>query len=67
MVRTGNGWELYADADDTFPDGEITIGQEDAWRLFTKSVSKETVLPAVRMSGDVELASRALDTVSVIA
>ena len=67
VVRVGNGWKLYADAGDATPDGEITISQEDAWRLFTKSVSKEAVLPGVRMSGDVELASRALDTVSVIA
>ena len=67
VVRIGNSWELYVDADDASADGEINIGQEDAWRLFTKSVSKEAVLPAVRMSGDEGLASRALDTVSVIA
>ena len=67
LVCHGGSWALYEDDTLSVPDAEITIEQEDAWQLFTRSITRSEVLPRVTLSGNVELASRVLDTVAVIA
>ena len=49
------------------PDAQLTIEQIDAWKLFTKSLTKEEVRPRVKVEGDSELALKALETVLIIA
>ena len=49
------------------PDAQSIIGQEDGWKLFTRSLSKEEVRLRVRLEGDEGLALKALGTVSIIA
>ncbi len=45
----------------------LTIDEIDAWKLFTKSVTREDVESKVVVEGDTQLALKALDTVSIIA
>ena len=67
LVHLQDGrWSLYAD-DDVPAQASITIGQDDAWRLFTRTLSPDDVRPRASIEGDTTLALAALDTVSIIA
>ena len=48
-------------------DAQFTIGEIDAWKLFTKSMPRDFARSKVEVEGDVELALKALETVSIIA
>jgi uncharacterized protein (TIGR03083 family) len=48
-------------------DATIELGEDSAWRLFTKGISKEEARRSARIDGDEALAERALDTVSILA
>ena len=65
LVRGQNSWVLSVG--EGRPDAQLTIDQIDAWKLFTKSLTKEEVRPRVKVEGDSELALKALDTISIIA
>ena len=65
LVREQSTW-LLSDAA-PIAHSEVTFDQYDAWRLFTKSLTKDEVIPRVRIQGNPELALKALDTVSIIA
>jgi hypothetical protein len=66
LRREKNGWQLYIDG--TYPaDAEVTIDQDRAWRLFTRGISKDEALSSATLTGDHHLASKALETISVIA
>ena len=67
LVFHASAWTLYQDDILCSPNSEITIDQEDAWRLFTKSITASEVLPRITFSGNTELAAKVLDTVAVIA
>ena len=66
VVRTGSNWLLNSD-DSSSPDAHTTIGEIDAWRLFTRSVDRDTIKSRIRIKGDRELGLTALSTVSIIA
>ena len=65
-VRTDQGWALTIDATPP-PDARVTLDQEIAWRLFTKGLSKTDAAPHTTQEGDLLLANRVLDMVSIIA
>ncbi len=66
LVREDGAWNLYVDA--ALPAAaRVVIAQDDAWRLFTKGLSKEEALRRVRIEGDAALGRRILDVVAVIA
>ena len=67
LVFHASAWTLYQDDILCSPNPEITIDQEDAWRLFTKTITTSEVLPRITFSGNTELAAKVLDTVTVIA
>ena len=48
-------------------DAQFTIDEIDAWKLFTKSMPRDVARSKVEVEGDVELALKALETVSIIA
>ena len=66
VLRKPSGWELYGG-----PAGnataEVTLAQEDAWKVFTKGLSVEEALRRASIRGDQSLGRRLLRTVSVIA
>ena len=45
----------------------LTIGEIDAWKLFTKSITRHVVESKIAVEGDTQLALKALDTVSIVA
>ena len=67
--RAGEEWSLLYDVTDP-PDARVMIDQADAWLLFTKRMDRSAArarFPAIRIEGDVALAERALEMVSIIA
>jgi hypothetical protein len=66
LLRRDSKWNLFIDVDRN-PTAEVVIDQETAWRLLTKGVSREEAAKKVAITGDVKLASKALDMISVIA
>jgi hypothetical protein len=66
LVRHDDAWGLYRDVDSE-PAASVTLDQEDAWRLFTKGLSRDEVFPRATFAGDHSLCMRVLDTVAIIA
>lgn len=66
VLRKPGGWELHGG-----PAGnaaaEVTLAQEDAWKVFTKGLSADEALRRAGIQGDQNLGRRLLRTVSVIA
>ena len=69
LTREGNVWALRVEADreSVKPAACLSIEQDDAWRLFTKTITPGRVQPRVRIGGSRDLALNALSTVSIIA
>lgn len=66
LLRERGAWNLYAECE-ARATAQVTMDQDDAWRLFTKGMSAEQVRGRVKIQGDVTLAEKMLDMVSVIA
>lgn len=66
LERQGGGWRLGRDAGGK-PDAKAVIGQEIAWRLFTKGISKDEARREMRFEGDEELGREVLNVLAVMA
>jgi uncharacterized protein (TIGR03083 family) len=66
LLREGERWQLYLGRPDQ-PAAEIVMPEDTAWRLFTRGLSKGQARQYARLLGDLELAEKALETVSIIA
>lgn len=67
QLKRGKGqWKLESETD-ARPDAQLRIDPENAWKLFTKGLAKETAIPLVDITGDKELAETALTMISVMA
>lgn len=66
LLREAGRWALY-EGGLAAPDAHVTLGQEAAWRLFTRGISKEEALQHATLAGDRLLCLKVLDTVSIIA
>jgi uncharacterized protein (TIGR03083 family) len=66
LLREKGAWHLCLEIERR-PQAEVVLGQELAWRLFTKGLHPEQVRAAVELRGDVALGLKALDTVSILA
>jgi uncharacterized protein (TIGR03083 family) len=66
ILKEPGGWKLYLDVTGR-PAAEIILEEDLAWRLFTKGVTKDEARKRVKIIGDPSLATKALDTISVIA
>jgi uncharacterized protein (TIGR03083 family) len=65
LVRGNSDWMLGRVAANALAD--VAIDQDTAWRLFTKSITREQARERSSVNGDPNLASRVLETVSIIA
>ena len=65
-VRVNEVWALTEDLV-TSQKAVVRLDQESAWRLFTKATTKEEVMRRARLEGDLILAEKALEMVSIIA
>lgn len=60
------GWGLYVGAEEPF-DAKVTIGQDDAWRSFTKGIDPNQVRARASLDGSEDLGARIFQMVSIIA
>lgn len=71
----GGDWFLYFDSGAWFlidrcpskPVSEVEIGEEIAWRIFTKAIKKEQAAGLVRISGNRQLGEHILQMLAVMA
>jgi uncharacterized protein (TIGR03083 family) len=66
LLREGERWNLYQEISRK-PDVEIVMGEEIAWRAFTRGLSRNKMESQVKLLGDQSLGAKILDTVSIIA
>jgi uncharacterized protein (TIGR03083 family) len=66
LLREKGKWTLYLDVAQP-PDAETILPQEIAWRLFTKGISKSDAEGRATLLGNLPLALKLFDTVSIIA
>lgn len=66
LERQAGSWRLGRDAEGQ-PDAKAVIGQEIAWRLFTKGISKDEARREMRFEGDEALGGEVLNVLSVMA
>jgi len=65
LREESNEWHLYLGAGDS-PTSEVTLGQDDAWRLFTKGLKPEEARQRAQITGDSALAAKVFDTISIL-
>lgn len=65
VAQNAGGWELFV-AEGEEPKAEVALDQDDAWRLFTKGLSKETARARAKIHGDLSLGIHVLETVSIL-
>jgi hypothetical protein len=69
LIRHRGAWLLSEEYDGS-ADATVTMLQDDAWLAFTKKMDrhkKQQLFPAIRIEGDIELGSTALEMVSIMA
>ncbi len=66
LVRRSDAWGLYIGVEGE-ADASITMGQEEAWRLFTKAITPEAARAGAVLGGDEGLAVKALEVVGILA
>ncbi len=66
VVRSDSKWVLQKNKFSE-PAAQITMDEIDAWKLFTKSIGGDEMKSRVVVQGNPVLASKALETVSIIA
>lgn len=64
--RDADDWRLYQGAPHA-PDAQVTLGQDPAWRLFTRVLAPADARAHATLAGDQQLGLRLLDTIAVIA
>jgi len=65
-ARDAAGWRLVPD-DGGPATATATLGQDLAWRLFTRGVAPGTAAPHIELAGDRALAGRVLGMVAILA
>jgi uncharacterized protein (TIGR03083 family) len=65
-LREHERWQLYSGEPD-HPKAVAELPQDIAWQLFTKGISREAARRQAQFSGDISLAKKVLEMVSIIA
>lgn len=63
LAIENNHWQLFK-ADNETPDTIIEIDDDTAWRIFTKNITEDEALRRINVSGNHELGSLIIKTVS---
>jgi uncharacterized protein (TIGR03083 family) len=66
IIREAGGWTLYSGAHPE-PTAQVIMGQEVAWRLFTRGLMPDTAIQEVSIEGDQRLGEPVLRAVAIIA
>lgn len=65
--RDDDGWSFTPPGDRSSAAAVVTIPQELAWRIFTRSLSPAEARPHVRITGDERLGAAVLDMIAIVA
>jgi uncharacterized protein (TIGR03083 family) len=65
-VRDADRWLLGEDAGQEAA-ATVTVDQDVAWRLWTRSMTPDEAMPPIRTEGEPELTARVLEMVSIMA
>jgi uncharacterized protein (TIGR03083 family) len=66
VMREQDRWQLYRGKPD-HSQAEVELPEDTTWRLFTKGIPKEAARQMAKLSGDLHLAEKVLETVAIIA
>ncbi|HEY3012884.1 MAG TPA: maleylpyruvate isomerase family mycothiol-dependent enzyme [Gemmatimonadales bacterium] len=66
LSRVRDGWRLFSGPSREAA-ARVTLGQETAWKLFSKSLSTEQAQARIRIEGDIRLGRPVLGTSGVMA
>jgi uncharacterized protein (TIGR03083 family) len=66
LRRESGLWVLYVGISQE-PDADVIIGEDVAWRIFTKGLNREAARDKVKVIGERSLGLKVLDMVSIIA
>lgn len=66
LLRQDGQWQMLKEAEGPCL-SEVTIGEQIAWRLFTKGIEKEAAKKDIQIIGDVSLGSEIINMLSVMA
>jgi uncharacterized protein (TIGR03083 family) len=66
VLREQDQWQLF-EGKPPEPQAEVSLPEDAAWRLFTRGISKDAARSRALLSGDIDLAEKLLETVSIIA
>lgn len=64
--REQDSWKLYLGTPEK-ANAEVSLTEDTAWRLFTHGITSELARTRAALSGDIYLAGKMLETVSIIA
>ena len=65
-MRTVRGWNLFAGSV-SHPRARVTLDQDTAWKLFSKSLSSDQARRDIRFEGDAGLGQPVLGALAVMA
>jgi uncharacterized protein (TIGR03083 family) len=66
VVREQGSWQLYRGKSEG-AQAEVELPADIAWQLFTKGLTKEAARRQAKLSGDLHLGEKMLETVAIIA
>lgn len=66
VKREPEGWGLFSGQPDQ-PDGQVSLSQDYAWRLFTRGLTTQQALSYADLKGSRELVEKVLEVVAIIA
>ena len=66
LAREGDAWRLYSGAS-ADADCRIRLGQDTAWRLMTKGLTRDEAAKRIEITGNAGLAEPLLNTLAVMA
>lgn len=64
--RETDGWQLFVSEADGAADAAVELEADTAWRLFTKGLSPNETRRRAKLTGDLALAGRVLETIAII-
>lgn len=67
LRREAEGWRVYLGEPEEAPAARTRIDQDAAWRLFTKGLPRQAVLPRLEIRGDRRLGEGTLRLLAVMA
>lgn len=66
LVRENAGWRLFTGSDGT-PGARVSLGQETAWKLFSKGLTRDRARATIRIDGNQQLGEPVFSSLAVMA